>query len=75
MDGLTEHQRTLRAVWAAYTARPGASYREIGRLVGLAPSTVMHAKEELARYGYLRYAERTARSVRVVIPFHVGGMR
>lgn len=71
---MTDHQRTLRAVWAAYTVRPSASYREIATLVGIVPSTVMLAKEELARYGYLRYAARTARSVRVVIPFHVGGM-
>lgn len=66
---------TLRAVWAAVSATPGASIRQIAGETGYCMATVHAAINELEAAGYIarHHGPHLAgtRATRVLIPFLV----
>jgi hypothetical protein len=70
MDWQPRSVQTLRATWAALTADPGATNRELRRRVGVGSiDTIRRAKQTLRAAGYIDYQDRTNNTTRIIVPF------
>lgn len=59
-----------RRVWAAVTAHPRASCKDLCRLSGIrSTSTVQYALNRLHDAGYIERLPGRARTLRVIVPF------
>lgn len=67
--------RTVRAVWAALSRRPQASYQELADQVCLSKSTVYYAIARLIDAGYVEQVKYGNRTRRLVVPFIVEKVR
>lgn len=65
--------RNARRVWAAVTAHPQATVRELGGELGMPFGTVAAALRLLRDAGYVEFDAASARARRVLIPFIVIG--
>lgn len=65
---MSQFQNTRR-VWAALTANPDATIRQIRARTGLHADAVQLAIYQLESAGYITRDPRTARGRRVVVPF------
>lgn len=63
--------RNIRRVWAAITANPRASKREIADDLDLAFSSVGGALRFLKDTGYICSPKGASRAITIVVPFYV----
>lgn len=61
--------RNIRRVWAAVTARPHASKRELAYRLGLSYGAVAGALRLLNESGYIQFSKNTKRAITILIPF------
>jgi DNA-binding MarR family transcriptional regulator len=62
---------TTRRVWAALTATPDASIRELATRLGIAISTVASHRRRLREAGYIAFEDGGVRATRVLVPLYV----
>lgn len=70
--GLRLSRHVLRRVWAAATARPGSTIRELAAACAIGASQARDALTALAAAGYLARAPRRARGYTVIVPLLAG---
>lgn len=68
--GMEVSDRLIRHVWAAVTATPQASCREMGITLGISYSTVAAAIRFLHDCGYIESEYGQSRGRRVVVPLY-----
>jgi DNA-binding MarR family transcriptional regulator len=62
-------QRNIRRVWAAVTANPRASKKELGRALRLSYGAVAGTLRFLNDAGYIHFEKSTKRAITVLVPF------
>lgn len=63
--------KLARRVWAAVSAEPCASTRELADMAGCAHSSVRLALRRLRDVGYIDFPDGASRARRVIVPFVV----
>jgi DNA-binding IclR family transcriptional regulator len=66
---LRNHLTCVRLVWAAVTAHPDATRRELAAAAGLPLSTTNAAVRKLRDAGYIDYRNNRNRTTRIIVPF------
>ena len=61
----------IRRVWAAISASPHASRREMALTLGLSWGAIESALLLLKDAGYIRFPKYASRAIEVVIPFYI----
>jgi galactokinase/mevalonate kinase-like predicted kinase len=66
---------TIRRVWAAVTATPRASVRDLAHRERLPVRAVQVALHVLRDAGYIDFAARSCRARTILVPFYITGVR